>query len=406
MKSNGMIIRGAEQKFNLVMNYAEELHQKIASGFVGRIRRNGRARKEQLEEIAFLFCEVMTVNYLVTPEQVDHHIGLEILEADLPIIIKHKTCKFSQFLRDGIEKAFSTGPEHGRATHKDWDIELWNAFENVQAAIPISFENLPGELQAQRKKFGSLNGKSFQSILSEGDPQYSGSVMVTLGQYGIHGGRAEIIPMYNTPEVWGPMKKATEREFGTISEENAKILIRSLKRTQRFIQNIPVFDRIYYAMNQVKPFERSNLLRDVEARFEKSKDTKKMSNYEIKTLNRLLQLIINHSEKMDYPAWKKNVFRGFYYLPNYCVKTLGDIFSDCLRNLLLEGEYFRGKTQRGHWIEPDLIYKEIEQKWLLENTKVAVDWLVESFAEARIQSGQEEFMMKRGSYELPTIKIK
>ncbi|KAA1094083.1 hypothetical protein PGT21_009282 [Puccinia graminis f. sp. tritici] len=414
LNSKEIVRRDSRDKVNLMMNYAEEISQKMRSGVVSKFLPNRRARKEQLEEIAFLLCDAMSLDYLVTHHEATLQIVFEVYRTDLPLIIKQKTCQLSNFMQEELEQKLfphlPRKPKNGRRIHREWNLELGKALEHVKLSNKnvMSHECLTNTLRSYREGHGFLDDQTLdESTRQNGINDYSKWVKSILGIFRLHTGSLGIIPLQNTPVVWKAMKKATEREFATISMGNAKVLVACLRRAQRAIRNVLVLDRIYYAMRLVKQSKRRQFLKDVKARFESSQQTNKMTQIEAKILERLYTLIGNNSEKSDYDFWKQSILSIMSYLTTYMVNTLGDMFSDCSRDFLSAGKkYDEELLQEGSLIESKLVFKEIRQDWLSERAKEEITWILESYTDEHIQSLQHKFMTKKELYGIPLITPK
>ncbi|KAA1108351.1 hypothetical protein PGT21_009385 [Puccinia graminis f. sp. tritici] len=373
-----------------------------------------RARKEQLEEIAFLLCDAMSLDYLVTHHEATLQIVFESYRTDLPLIIKQKTCQLSNFMQEELEQKLfphlPRKPKNGRRIHREWNLELGKALEHVKLSNKnvMSHECLTNTLRSYREGHDFLDDQTLdEPTRQNGINDYSKWVKSILGIFRLHTGSLGIIPLQNTPVVWKAMKKATEREFATISMGNAKVLVACLRRAQRAIRNVLVLDRIYYAMRLVRQSKRKQFLKDVKARFESSQQTNKMTKIEAEILERLYTLIGNNSEKSDYDFWKQSILSIMSYLPTYMVNTLGDMFSDCSRDFLSAGKkYDEELLQEGSLIESKLVFKEIRQDWLSEKAKEEIKWILESYTDEHIQSLQHKFMDKKELYGIPLITPK
>ncbi|KAA1108358.1 hypothetical protein PGT21_009547 [Puccinia graminis f. sp. tritici] len=342
----------------------------------------------------------MSLDYIITAEQVAFHIGFEVSRTNLPVVIKQKTCHFAKFLQDGLEEVInfrylSNGPTKSRSTFREWDTELCEALRQVQVTKAVDTDEIRKEIKVANLAFDLLQDSSFkdedQQIVKN---QYNSSVKEKLASFQLKNRPTKIIPLHHIPSIWKAVKNTTEREFATMYAGNAEILIRCLRFTQRVVKNLAVFDKIYYAMKVSKISERSLLVEEVKNKFEKSKRFELMSSKEIKKLENLLNLIGNNSDNIDYHGWKKRIFQRMSYLPTELVIILGDMFDDCFRTAILEREDdSTGLKTLLLNLKNSEFCDILRQDLLSDELKKEVDGMWEHSADKYIRKKQEEFII-------------
>ncbi|POW10384.1 hypothetical protein PSHT_08800 [Puccinia striiformis] len=146
------LLRG---KANLVMNYAEEFLQEKRLGPVDKFIPHDRARRKQIEHIAFLLSDVMSTDYIIDIERVVHQIGFDVYHSSLPTVIKHKVSQFTNFLQEEIKERTATkaekshkGSKPARETLIEWDDDLSAALGSMKLIKPLA-----NQLKAAKKDF-------------------------------------------------------------------------------------------------------------------------------------------------------------------------------------------------------------------------------------------------------------
>ncbi|KAH9461925.1 hypothetical protein Pst134EB_005843 [Puccinia striiformis f. sp. tritici] len=409
--------RVLRDKVNLVMNYAEELHQQpnLRPGS-GEIHTNLRATEWQLREIAHLLCEVMSLDYYIEFDEVAQQVDYDVSRTNLPKVIKQKTRQFAKFIQEGLEVETDTRIENTpkqprlRETFMEWDTDLSEALMDVKIAEPISGETLTEALRNIKSKYNLdeiMNRKSATpSTRQRKINEYNASLIHILAEFQLQDIPTKIFPLQDTPTIWEVMVKATEREFSTMLAANAEILISCLRQSQKFIQDLPVLDRIFYFTSQVKSSRRSTIIKKVQSslkeylnpkmskEIEESQKFKPMTTNEINMLEKILELIRLNSKHSHYAVWKQNILPKFLDLPTNLVMILGDMFSDCSRKYLSGKKDFRDHLLGKSW-EDAAFYKQIQHRFLSKKAKEELDRVLEALTEASIRKAQEEFMISK-----------
>ncbi|KAH9470848.1 hypothetical protein Pst134EA_004768 [Puccinia striiformis f. sp. tritici] len=340
------LLRG---KANLVMNYAEEFLQEKRLGPVDKFIPHDRARRKQIEHIAFLLSDVMSTDYIIDIERVVHQIGFDVYHSSLPTVIKHKVSQFTNFLQEEIKERTATkaekshkGSKPARETLIEWDDDLSAALGSMKLIKPLA-----NQLKAAKKDFKTASQGPGALTQEKCIEQFNLSVKMALDDYeNSHIQPTFDFPLHENPEIWQAILRTTKRELGAIHQSNADILIKILSRIQRIVKNIPVFDRIYYTLERVKFNDRKWILRNVGNQWKANErrvedhwkvNKQKMDEAEFSALNEIYMKIINNSKAkvISYETWRKKILPIFAVLPTDLVNVLGDIFADQSKGFLL-----------------------------------------------------------------------
>ncbi|WAQ84952.1 hypothetical protein PtA15_5A525 [Puccinia triticina] len=324
-----------KHKANLLMNYAEELHQARSLGLTPEFHPNIRAEKEQIERI-----DILSANDGIKLSDVVDQLGSDVFRTSLPGVIKHKLSQFAQFIKDEMQElTASTNPASKSAKMreilKEWDPHLSAA---LKEGVKIN-ESLPEQLIYAVKRFKLSQKPTYEEKLEE----YNRLVRLAIikcENYHIY--PSTIFRLHETPIVWQAMLRTTEREFATVDKLNAEILIERLSRTQRIVTNIPLFDRIYYALDEVNASERNTILQSVEERIKKWKTPteefkRAMKSEEYETLTRIFtQIRRSWKTKARYEDWRRKLNPTLPSFPSDLVKIIADMFGDSSRQFLMK----------------------------------------------------------------------
>ncbi|POW06835.1 hypothetical protein PSTT_08683, partial [Puccinia striiformis] len=249
------LLRG---KANLVMNYAEEFLQEKRLGPVDKFIPHDRARRKQIEHIAFLLSDVMSTDYIIDIERVVHQIGFDVYHSSLPTVIKHKVSQFTNFLQEEIKERTATkaekshkGSKPARETLIEWDDDLSAALATCQST------------QSRKERFQDGFTRPRALTHEKCIEQFNLSVKMALDDYE----NSHIQPTFDshsmkTRRFGRPSEDDKERTWSDPSIE-CRYFDQNLSRIQRIVKNIPVFDRIYYTLERVKFNDRKWILRNV-----------------------------------------------------------------------------------------------------------------------------------------------
>ncbi|EFP81175.2 uncharacterized protein PGTG_07427 [Puccinia graminis f. sp. tritici CRL 75-36-700-3] len=130
---NEEVERAMRHKFNLAMNYVEELHQGLRSGTVrDKFHPTTRADEEQIHEIATLFRDLMTPQHIKDLQEVDYKINLEVSKTNLPEVVKSKVNALTSILHTRIRnsKTAQSTYSSGESSGELWGQALAEAFSS------------------------------------------------------------------------------------------------------------------------------------------------------------------------------------------------------------------------------------------------------------------------------------
>ncbi|EFP93891.2 uncharacterized protein PGTG_19904 [Puccinia graminis f. sp. tritici CRL 75-36-700-3] len=325
-----------QDKANLVMNYAEELLQARSLGPVIEFYPHVRAEKEQIERIALLLSDIVSLDYVIKLSHLVHQLGYDLYRTDLPVVIKHKVTHFAEFLHEEITEITAPmmtpkEPVPERETVREWDSNLSTT---LQKHMSLN-KPLDVQLRAASEHLDSLKDANVGK--EERVHRYSLSVLKAIRDYE----HSHILPtttlrLHESPTTWQAILRTTERELATIDKRNAAILIDSLSRTQRVIRNIPVFDRIYYILNTIRGSKRTYILQKVNSRLKEFQKTN--NGHEFHTLNNILKKITDNANSREIlnDVWRRSFLPDLQVLPTELAMILGDMFDDYSRAILIK----------------------------------------------------------------------
>ncbi|KAA1069122.1 hypothetical protein PGT21_011928 [Puccinia graminis f. sp. tritici] len=266
---NEEVERAMRHKFNLAMNYVEELHQGLRSGTVrDKFHPTTRADEEQIHEIATLFRDLMTPQHIKDLQEVDYKINLEVSKTNLPEVVKSKVNALTSILHTRIRNSKATQSTYssGESSGELWGKALAEAFSS--------------QLQDH-----SLATSDDQQLLSNRPS------------------------LQNNPVIWRGIKSTIEREFTTISSANADILLDCLRRVQTFFMTQEISQRIYSVLKGTNDSEKNHLLQWAQNKLNGLQEYPRLiTSYELDKLrNVFMNLIKPDSREHSSAEWEQKL---------------------------------------------------------------------------------------------------
>ncbi|KAA1123574.1 hypothetical protein PGTUg99_016373 [Puccinia graminis f. sp. tritici] len=266
---NEELERAMRHKFNLAMNYVEELHQGLRSGTVrDKFHPTARADEEQIHEIAILFRDLMTPQHIKDLQEVDYKINLEVSKTNLPEVVKSKVNALTSILHTRIRNSKTTQSTYssGESSGELWGKALAEAFSS--------------QLQDH-----SLATSDDQQLLSNRPS------------------------LQNNPVIWRGIKSTIEREFTTISSANADILLDCLRRVQTFFMTQEISQRIYSVLKGTNDSEKNHLLQWAQNKLNGLQEYPRLiTSYELDKLrNVFMNLIKPDSREHSSAEWEQKL---------------------------------------------------------------------------------------------------
>ncbi|KAA1068796.1 hypothetical protein PGT21_002258 [Puccinia graminis f. sp. tritici] len=287
--------RVIRDKFNLAMNYAEEFQMEPRSkSSRGVFRPTPRARRDQLQEIALLFRDLLTPRSVVDElDEVQHKISQEVSNARLPVVIRNKAMTFAVIVQHEI-------------------------------TIPTAQRNLPEDASSQS---AGRYGMFWSSKLSDafGKAQEEGKLSTDDALL------SSTPSLQNNQDIWDGIKSTIEREFGAISSANAENLIGCLKRVETYILRREISHRISHVMRKASDSEKIVALEWVQAKLDELQASPQqfIKPKEFEKLRQTLNLIKKHSKKGPSTViWEQRISPKISELSIDLAMVLDEIFAD------------------------------------------------------------------------------
>ncbi|OAV88577.1 hypothetical protein PTTG_12322 [Puccinia triticina 1-1 BBBD Race 1] len=328
-----------KQKANLLMNYAEELHQAASLG-PATFHPNVRAEKKQIERIALLVLDVLSIDSSFDTDELYHQLRADVFRSGLPGVIKYNLHRITEFLRDEITEIIkltdlSSEPVKEQGVMRRWDLHLSAAMKEgmkVNAPLKKQLEYAGKRFDLSQKSTNKENPEEHNEL---DRLEYNRLVRLAILNYkNSHVHVSATLRLDQYPIIWQAMLRTTDREFATIDKRNAEVLIKCLTRTKRIVRNIPVFDRIYYALYQVNAKCRNDILESAKARLDELKGKIRWEEHGL--MMQIYYRIISAEKMITYEDWRGLFIPIIPTSPSHTLETIDDIFGDCSRSVLLK----------------------------------------------------------------------
>ncbi|POW14745.1 hypothetical protein PSTT_02601, partial [Puccinia striiformis] len=284
-------------KLNLAMNYAEEFYQEQRSVKAARgvFRPAPRARRDQLHDIARLFRDLMTPQYVIKGlDEVDYKINHEVVNTRLPTLIKTKVSAFTVVFQQEVK---------------------------IHVAKRSRPKN-PGLSSAGQ------SGRFWSRMLSEAFSQAKWDDQKIIPDDAL---LSSTPSLQNDPVIWEGIRSTVEREFATMNSANADTLIGCLSRVHAYLVRRDISHRIFHVMRKANESEKNSVLQWVQEKLNELQESQEkfIKPHEHGKLKQTLELIKLHSkEGCPTAIWEQTISPKISDLPIDLAMVLDELFAD------------------------------------------------------------------------------
>ncbi|KAI9623334.1 hypothetical protein KEM48_009494 [Puccinia striiformis f. sp. tritici PST-130] len=287
--------RVLRDRVNLVANYAEELYQSTRMGFHTKdFQPTRRATNHQLYQIASLLCGISSPIQKLNLNRkdidrisvVNGDFNMAVYNSRLPTVIKHKMNSLSSIIQHkAVLYGFKAPSDPHQPDERMW--KLWS--KELLEAMEVQEDS---------------------------------------------GKEIERLPLGDNLKIWKAVKSTTDREFRTVTEPNAEILVNFLDRAHRTIWSQYIFDKIYETISNIGTFDERkialgfvwNQLKKLEPESDGSQ--RLITRWEFNNLKKVYDSMHENLKEVSSSLWQVKVLPRISNLSIDLQKLMDDIFEE------------------------------------------------------------------------------